>query len=1182
MKTIYISIIAALALPFSGFGQGNIGGTNNLLPSITRPSPTVAQLMKVEESSLDHYTGQPQIAVPLFSTKAGNLDVGLTLSYNSSGIRVNETSGWVGKGWSLETGGVISRSVVDLPDEIDTDNHKGANVSGLYTFFEAPDVSETRRQFAYDAQWGTQVDLDSKTDIYQFSFFGRTGRFVFIKSGNTLQPSIIGNDGDYKIEPVYTNNPLPNMYPKEITSFVITDDTGNRYYFDQIERTEKKDVTFVYTQEGCDDPVAPSDPLNIGKFISAWHLSRVEDANGIRLLDISYADRLEKPKAPISSTEYIGSNLQYVFTTAHPGCTQSMKCALKPRKITNQPFRDIQTKKISRISFPDGSSIRFHLSASHPEYIDGKGTYLTKIEVYNAQEAAAVRTFDFGYAGDGIGASANALFLDKVKINGSDTDRYAFDYYKREIYPGFGTDNRDSFGYASFEPSYDAARTGVLSKISYPTKGVREFEWEPNTYSYRGDRLLTFVEIFNNPDNYTTDPANINDSFINSATTRPYTIIQVNSEQDAFVYSSTSYSGTEAFDMANSIHIVPIVSVTDQTVDTTRPDAGYPIGTNETIHRFIRLKQGAYKVYFGSLNQTVSNTERISGSIDIMIKKPTRHLNWFLYGGGLRIKDIRDKDRNINQMAKGFAYNFENPGITLTDLPFYPYPGGGSFTLAFSSGSLDGSENLVREYVVNIAPIYNIPGQLDNPIEYLVREQQSELDAQLQKGSFIGYKNVFEYAYPNVFAPGAPIFKSKIRYVFDSPIDFPSDVNTYYPPMPIRGDEYKQSNVRKIEYFGSGGVGLVATEDFRYNYDDGSIKIPVKKNLHFLTNENNMSGFCQQVRTLYTSYQRLKNNTISAFQYAISCTGAPSPLAQAFHDEDKSICTSQLTLGFMFIEDYRYKSQVTERIKKEYFPSGIVETRENFSYKNGYKRLDTQATLNSSGELLETRYLYADDSQMPAATTPYKAELIARHMTGIQLRTETYRNGLPVAAQETRYGMFTLPADPSNPAPPAVGNTLLPQYIYAKKGDNPFEKKLTFDSYDSRANITQYTQDGGVPVSFVWGYRKSLPVAKIENMAYAAIPPGLIAAVQNYSDTIMPHNELSLLSSLEDLRITATAFGAMMTGYSYKPLVGISATLDPKGERTYYQYDTFGRLITVRDHNMDLISQNKYHYRTQN
>ncbi len=1168
----------------SGFGQGNAGDGNKLLPSITRPSPTVAQLMKVEESTLDHYTGQPQIAVPLFGTKAGNLDVGLTLSYNSSGIRVNETSGWAGKGWSLETGVVISRSVVDLPDEIETDIHRGANVSGLYTFFEAPDLSETRRQFAYDAQWGTQQDLDSRTDIYQFSFFGRTGRFVFIKSGGTLQPSIIGNDGDYRIEPVYTNNPLPNMYPKEITSFIITDDTGNRYYFDQIERTEKKDVTFVYTQEGCDSPVAPSDPVNIGKFISAWHLSRVEDANGIRLLDISYVDRLEKPKAPVSSTEYIGSNLQYVFTTAHPGCTQSMKCALKPRKITSQPFRDIQTKKISRISFPDGSSIRFHLSASHPEYIGGAGTYLTKIEVYNAQDAAAVRTFDFGYSGDGTGTAAGALFLDSVKINGSDTDRYAFDYYKKEIYPGFGTDSRDSFGYASFEPYHDAARTGVLSKISYPTKGVREFEWEPNTYSYRGDKLLTFVEIFNNPDNYTTNPEVINDSFINSATTRPFTIIDVNYEQDAFAYSSTYYSGTQAFDMPNSIRIVPIVSATDQTVDPNRVDAGYAIGTNENIDRTIRLKKGAYKVYFESLNLTVSNTEKISGSIDIRIKKPTQHLNWFLYGGGLRIKDIRDKDRNINQVAKGFAYNFENPGITPTDLPFYPYPGGGSFTLAFSSGSLDGSENLVREYVVNIAPIYNIPGQLDNPVEYLVREQQSELDAQLQKGSFIGYKNVFEYAYPNVFAPGAPLFKSKIKYTFDSPIDFPSDVNTYYPPMPIRGDEYKQSNVRKIEYFGSGTVGLVATEDFRYNYDDGSIKIPVKKNLHFLTNENNLSGFCQQVRTLYTSYQRLKSNTISAFQYAVSCTGEPSALAQAFHDEDKSICTSQLTLGFMAVEDYRYKSQVTERTKKEYFPSGIVETKENFAYKNGYKRLHTQTSLSSSGQALETLYLYPDDYQMAPAETPYKAELIARHMIGIQLRTENYKNGNKISVQETRYGMFTLPADPSNPVPPGGGGgTLLPKYVYAAKGDNQLEKKLTFDSYDARANITQYTLGyGGVPVSFVWGYKKSLPVAKIDNMPYAAIPQGVLAAAQNYSDATTPYNEASLLSSLEDLRIAVTASGAMMTGYSYRPLVGISATIDPKGERTYYQYDAFGRLITVRDHNMDLISQNKYHYRTQN
>jgi len=175
MKKIYALLASCLCL--SGFGQDN-STLGKLMPSITRPSPTVAQLMKVEESSLDHYTGQPQIAVPLFSTKAGNLDVGLTLSYNSSGIKVSEQSGWVGKGWNLEAGGVISRSVVDLPDEIDTEIHKGTNAAAniSHNIFNLPDASETRKEFAYDAQWGKAYATTQKqTSTSSTSSEGRGG-----------------------------------------------------------------------------------------------------------------------------------------------------------------------------------------------------------------------------------------------------------------------------------------------------------------------------------------------------------------------------------------------------------------------------------------------------------------------------------------------------------------------------------------------------------------------------------------------------------------------------------------------------------------------------------------------------------------------------------------------------------------------------------------------------------------------------------------------------------------------------------------------------------------------------------------------------------------------------------------------------------------------------------------------
>ncbi|MBC8643344.1 hypothetical protein H9W95_02255 [Flavobacterium lindanitolerans] len=213
---------------------------------------------------------------------------------------------------------------------------------------------------------------------------------------------------------------------------------------------------------------------------------------------------------------------------------------------------------------------------------------------------------------------------------------------------------------------------------------------------------------------------------------------------------------------------------------------------------------------------------------------------------------------------------------------------------------------------------------------------------------------------------------------------------------------------------------------------------------------------------------------------------------------------------------------------------------------------------------------------MTPAETPYKAELIARHMIGVQLRTVNYRNGLPVSAQETHYGMFSLPADPSNPNPPAVGgNTLLPRYVFAKKGDNAFERKVSFDSYDSRANITQYTPDAGAPVSIIWGYRNSLPVAKIENMAFSALPAALVTQIQLATHAQLPQK-------LEELRTHTALAGAMLSAYTYRPLVGNDTEIDPKGSKISYRYDTFGRLEEVRDTCGNLISHNRYQYRTQN
>ncbi|MGN7812046.1 hypothetical protein ACTJIW_24050, partial [Flavobacterium sp. 22659] len=54
---------------------------------------------------------------------------------------------------------------------------------------------------------------------------------------------------------------------------------------------------------------------------------------------------------------------------------------------------------------------------------------------------------------------------------------------------------------------------------------------------------------------------------------------------------------------------------------------------------------------------------------------------------------------------------------------------------------------------------------------------------------------------------------------------------------------------------------------------------------------------------------------------------------------------------------------------------------------------------------------------------------------------------------------------------------------------------------------------------------------------------------------------------------------AMVTTYTYIPLVGVSTITDPKGQTTTYTYDSFGRLEFVKDNKGNILSENQYNYK---
>lgn len=66
----------------------------------------------------------------------------LALNYDASGVRPDEHPGWVGMNFSLSAGGVITRTVNNLPDEFQTWGEVAANNKNGYYFLRARLIQE--------------------------------------------------------------------------------------------------------------------------------------------------------------------------------------------------------------------------------------------------------------------------------------------------------------------------------------------------------------------------------------------------------------------------------------------------------------------------------------------------------------------------------------------------------------------------------------------------------------------------------------------------------------------------------------------------------------------------------------------------------------------------------------------------------------------------------------------------------------------------------------------------------------------------------------------------------------------------------------------------------------------------------------------------------------------------------
>ncbi len=203
------------------------GFTKPELYQITHVPPNAASLGKYGFFPVGLYTGIPNIQVPVYEIKSGRISVPVELSYHAGGIRVEELASLVGLGWSLNAGGVITRSVRGMPDE-------QPYLDG-YTFFDDPVPASTKapttdpenhQEWVSEMRTFIMARKDGQPDLYSFNTGGLSGKFMY----DQVTDKFIG----------FPANNLKIEYSQE--AFILTDANGLRYIFSIAETSTREAV----------------------------------------------------------------------------------------------------------------------------------------------------------------------------------------------------------------------------------------------------------------------------------------------------------------------------------------------------------------------------------------------------------------------------------------------------------------------------------------------------------------------------------------------------------------------------------------------------------------------------------------------------------------------------------------------------------------------------------------------------------------------------------------------------------------------------------------------------------------------------------------------------------------------------------------------------------------------------
>lgn len=474
-------------------------------------SPTVSELARYGNIPVSLSSGTVNISVPIYNLTCGPLSVPVSLSYNGSGIKVNQISSNVGLGWSLNAGGIINVEINGnsditaykrvIKDTTDFNSKKYPEMADLnYLANSLIANQDTVRSNYY---------IDSQPDMFTYNFQGYAGNFVL--------------DTDMKAYIMNDSRDLNIVVNKENNTFTITDNKGVVYTFLSHETTKRK--TFyryydIYASNGGLYDYGPKDPDQTKSMITAYFLTSITSPDGKHRITFGYEPETTQYNTPLSGS-LIGPR----------DCT--VNGAASYTETTNN------TMRVSSINTSDGYSIIFKYNLSR-EDIKGNGRALTSITI-NDYKNNPIRSYILNQSYfESTNSSLDPTQNKRLKLNHvvsvEENTYHRFTYNEnlsappRNVYGG-----QDRYGYfngsetgavkyvfpkvnetidlpAEYKPGVpldiipktqqltfsggsnqnvnpNIINTFSLKEIHYPTGGYSSFEYEPNYVSYYNNTI---------------------------------------------------------------------------------------------------------------------------------------------------------------------------------------------------------------------------------------------------------------------------------------------------------------------------------------------------------------------------------------------------------------------------------------------------------------------------------------------------------------------------------------------------------------------------------------------------------------------------------------------------------------------------------------------------------------------